>query len=238
MAARRAKTSRIEDAIGHRFANRSLLVRALTHVSAVAGNGGRGKSYQRLEFLGDHVLGLVIAELLYAAFPEAAEGELSRRLAELVRKDTCADVGTAWGIAAHVRVAQGPAAVIAAGNRAIIADVCEAIVGAVFVDAGNSAVRGVNEKAFGPKLHAPGAGSMRDAKTSLQEWAQGRGLPPPTYAIVDRRGPDHAPLFRIAVTVQGLTAADASGASRRLAEQAAAERLLRREGVWTDAPRE
>ncbi len=232
--ARRPKLGLLEDAIRYRFKKRGLLEQALTHVSVVANKGGRNKSYQRLEFLGDRVLGLVVAELLIAGFPKAEEGELSRRLAALVRKDACAEVALVWGVGRHVRLAPGQVAAAGASSRAILGDVCEAIVGAIFLDGGYAAARDVIEAAFGPRLSAAGSPD-RDPKSALQEWVQGRGLPPPIYAIVDRSGPDHAPEFRIAVTVEGLAPEAATGNSRRSAEQAAAELLLRREGVWAGA---
>ena len=234
MASRRPKLSSLEDAIGYRFSKRALLEQALTHVSVVASKGGRTKSYQRLEFLGDRVLGLAVAEMLIAAFPKAEEGELSRRFAALVRKDACAAVAVKWGVGSHLRLGPGQAGAMGSSNRAMLGDVCEAIIGAVFLDGGYVAARGVIETMFGTSLR--GASSPeRDPKSALQEWVQGRGLPPPTYAILDRSGPDHAPEFRIAVTVEGLAPEDATGNSRRGAEQAAAERLLRREGVWAAA---
>ncbi len=225
-----SELSALEAAIGHTFADPALLRNALTHVSAASARAGRGDSYQRLEFLGDRVLGLAISDMLIALFPAAEEGELSRRLAELVRKDSCADVAARWNIGQHLKLGVGESASVRL-NRTILSDVCEAIFGAVFLDAGYLAARAVVERAFGEAVRVPRR-PLRDAKTALQEWAQGRGLAAPTYGIVERNGPDHAPEFRIAVTVEGMKEAQATGASKRLAEQAAAERFLLREGIW------
>ncbi|MDJ1156957.1 ribonuclease III [Chelatococcus sp. SYSU_G07232] len=231
MSARRRAPDRalLEARIGHRFADADLLERALTHVSAV--HSDKTRTYQRLEFLGDRVLGLCVSDMLFAAFPSAEEGELSRRLAELVRKESCAEVATAWEVGPHLKLGDGEVASGGRRNRAILADVCEAIVGAVFLDGGYGAARGVVERAFTERMHAPRR-PLRDAKTALQEWAQGRGLPAPTYDLVTRSGPDHAPMFRIAVKVEGLADAVGEGASKRVAEQAAAAGFLQREGIW------
>lgn len=230
MAAHSPDPALLENRIGYQFRNRALLLTALTHVSATPHQ--KERSYQRLEFLGDRVLGLAVSNMLYLAFPGAEEGELSRRLAELVRKESCADVAAAWEVGAHLALGEGEIASGARGNRAIIADVCEAIVGAVYLDGGHDAACDLVERAFGQRMHAPRL-PLRDAKTALQEWAQGRGLLAPTYAIVERTGPDHAPRFRVAVTVERMEEADGSGTSRRIAEQAAAEAFLVREGIWS-----
>ena len=234
MTRRRAPgIAELEAAIGHAFADRSLIATALTHVSALPEGGERVASYQRLEFLGDRVLGLTIADLLFRRFPGAEEGELSRRLAGLVRKETCAEVAREWNIGPHLRLGPGEAQSGGRRKEAILGDVAEAILGAVFVDAGFEAARALVERAFGSRLEAP-ARRLRDAKTGLQEWAQAKGLPTPTYEIVAREGPDHAPRFTVRALVEGLTPADGEGGSRRAAEMAAAETMLRREGAWRD----
>ena len=176
----------LEGRIGHVFADRTLLSLALTHVSKAG--GARAGSYQRLEFLGDRVLGLAIADLLYAAFPHCDEGELSRRLAGLVRRETCAAVATAWDVGPHLVL--GPGEVQGGGrrNQTILADVCEAILGAVFLDAGYPAAKGIVNAAFAPGTDTA-APRGRDAKSALQEWAMGRGLPIPIYEVVERSGP-------------------------------------------------
>lgn len=223
----RPPLAELEQKIGHVFANKDLLTRALTHTSKAAGRNG---SYQRLEFLGDRVLGLAVAEGLYSSLPDADEGDLSRQLAGLVRRETCAAVASAWGVGPHLILGQGE--VIGGGrrNQTILADVCEAILGAVYLDAGFSVARAIVDAHFRPA--EPGTAPRgRDAKSTLQEWAMGRSLPIPTYAVVERTGPDHAPHFRMAVRVEGLEPGYGEGTSKRVAEQAAAGALIAREGI-------
>ncbi len=218
--------------IGHVFADASLLVRALTHVSALpaAQAQRRVESYQRLEFLGDRVLGLAVSAMLFETFPTAEEGELSRRLADLVRKDTCADVARDWGVGEFLRLGEGEAQTGGAKKSAILGDICESILGAVFLDAGFPSAESVVRKFFAAKMLKPGR-PLRDPKTALQEWAQARGLPPPVYRQSGRSGPDHAPLFVMEVVVNGFEPVLAEGSSKRLAEQACAQKFLLREGV-------
>jgi ribonuclease-3 len=220
----------LEEQIGHRFGDPSLLERALTHVSAISMRGARVDSYQRLEFLGDRVLGLAISDMLYSAFPKAAEGELSQRLAELVRKETCADVAEEWGIGGYVRLGGGEAQTGGAKKVAILGDICESIIGAVFLDGGYDAAKGLVGRYWSERMQKPRR-PLRDPKTALQEWAQARGLETPVYREAGRSGPAHAPRFVIAVDVSGFPAMQAEGASKRLAEQAAARAFMAREGV-------
>ena len=220
----------LEARLGYAFADRGLLLTALTHVGAAK---TRVASYQRLEFLGDRVLGLAAAAMLHAAFPEAEEGELSRRLADLVRRETCATVAEGWGAADHMILGPGERT-SAALKRAIGGDICESIIGAVFLDGGFEAARAVVGRAFADQMQAPRR-PLQDAKTALQEWAQAKGLPVPLYAERERRGPDHAPEFTVAVTIAGHAAMEARGPSKRIAEQAAASAFLRREGLRADA---
>ncbi len=224
------ETSRLQETLGHVFADQGLLTTALTHMSA---EGPRLESYQRLEFLGDRVLGLSVADMLFARYPQAEEGDMSRRLADLVRKETCAEVALAWNLGAFMRLGDGEILAGARKNKAILADACEAIIGAVFIDGGYEAARGLVERAFGERLLKP-VRPLRDAKTALQEWAQGQGYQTPTYTERGRSGPDHAPVFRVAARINGLADAEAQGTSKRLAEQAAAEAFLRREGLWSE----
>jgi ribonuclease-3 len=230
VARRKPNLDELLSKLGYRFENPELLDEALTHVSAPKADG---QSYQRLEFLGDRVLGLAIADLLYRTFPGAPEGELSRRLAELVRRESCAEIAIAWDVGPYLKLGAGEAHAGERRNQTILADVCEAIIGAVFMDGGYPAARGVIERAFQPLLEAPRR-PLRDPKSALQEWAQGRGLPPPTYSIVEQTGPDHAPKFRVMVKVKGAETEFGLGTSKRIAEQAAARSLLLREGVWTE----
>ena len=227
MPRRKPDTASLEERLGYRFTDPELLACALTHVSALSGT----QSYQRLEFLGDRVLGLAVADLLFAAFPTGSEGDLSRRLSELVRKETCADVAEAWDVGPHLRLGKGGGQAVLRQNRSILADACEAIIGAVFLDGGFTPARGLVERAFAGRAHGL-ADPPSNPKAVLQEWALGRGLPVPAYEVLHRSGPDHAPSFRIAVAVQGLDPAIGSGESKRGAEQNAAESLLVREGIW------
>jgi ribonuclease-3 len=224
--------SALEATIGYQFNDSELLERALTHISALAG-GSRVASYQRMEFLGDHVLGLVVSDMLYRTFPKGDEGELSRRLADLVRRETCADVARAIDLGAALRLGASEANAGGRNRIAILADVCEALVGAVFLDGGYPAASAVIEKLWGERLRAS-ARPVRDPKTQLQEWAQARGLPTPSYREVERTGPHHNPEFRVAVTLPGREPAEGVGRSKRNAEQAAAAELLRREGIGAD----
>jgi len=229
MASRRPPLSSLEERIGHRFAVPAHLERALTHITSLPGTPANGPHYQRLEYLGDRVLGLVIADLLYRTFPEASEGDLSRRLGHLVRRETCAEVAGAWNVQPHIRAGQG-----AETTQTVLADVCEAIIAAVYLDGGFEAARGVVERAFGPLISEPQR-ALRDPKSALQEWAMARALPPPVYRELDRSGPDHAPLFRIGAEISGYATSEGEGRSKRIAEQAAAEAFLRREGAWQEA---
>jgi ribonuclease III len=217
----------LEERIGHVFTDGKLIAAALTHVSAATGR--TRETYQRLEFLGDRVLGLAVSEMLYKAFPEADEGELSRRLAGLVRKESCAEAALAWGVEPYIRLGDSEKQTGAA-NMAILGDVCESIIGAVFLDAGYGAAKAMVAAAFGARMLAP-EHPLRDPKTLLQEWAQARGLPPPLYRETARSGPDHAPEFTISVEVPGFPHAEAKGFAKRLAEQGAAAAFIAREGI-------
>ena len=214
----------LEAQLGYAFRDKDLLGQALSHVGAV---GSRLASYQRLEFLGDRVLGVAVGAMLFETFPGADEGELSRRFAGLVRRESCAAVAAAWQVEPFIRLASGERKAL---RRAILGDVCEAIIGAVFLDGGYGPARALVERGFAELMHAP-QHPLRDAKTALQEWAQGRGLAAPVYREVGRAGPDHSPEFTIAVSVGTLAELQARGGSKRLAEQAAAAAMMAREGV-------
>jgi ribonuclease-3 len=227
---RRRAYGDFEDRIGHRFKDPALLEQALTHISALTGARNRSGSYQRLEFLGDHVLGLVVSDMLFGAFPRADEGELSRRLADLVRKEACADVARTIDLGSAIRLGSSESNAGGRSRTAILADVCEALIGAVFIDGGYPAASKMIERLWEQRMRAP-ARPLRDAKTILQEWAQGRGLPTPAYREVERRGPDHDPEFRVTVVLPDREPAEGLGRSKRAAEQAAAAAMLTREGV-------
>ncbi len=169
----------MEFRLGYSFRDPGLASLALTHLSAQSSGGqGRAQSYQRLEFLGDRVLGVVIASRLYAAFPQASEGELSMRFAKLVRRETCAEIAAEWDVGPHVALGLGEAKGGGRKKAAILSDVCESLIGAVFVDGGFEAAEALILSAWGDRITAD-AEPARDAKTAVQEWAQSRALGAP-----------------------------------------------------------
>jgi len=210
--------------LGHDFARPELLVEALTHPSL-----GGGAHNQRLEFLGDRVLGLVIAEALLGQDPGAAEGDLAPRLNALVRKETCAAAAEAVDLGAALRLGRSEA--LSGGRRkvALLGDAMEAVIAAVYRDAGIEAARALVLRIWGPRLAAVQA-QAPDAKTSLQEWVQARGLRPPDYLDLAREGPDHAPVFSVEARLEDGLPAQGRAASKRAAQQLAAEALLARLG--------
>ncbi|HMP63157.1 MAG TPA: ribonuclease III, partial [Phenylobacterium sp.] len=204
--------------------------RALTHAS-VGDGAAKVRHYERLEFLGDRVLNLLAAERLMALDPEAREGELSRRLASLVNYQACAEVARDIGLGEALRLSPSAAKIGARESETVLGDACEALIGALYVDAGLERARTFFLEFWAPGFDALKAPRAKDPKTQLQEWAQGRGLPLPTYEVVSREGPDHAPSFRVRVTIQSYDPEDALGRSKQEAEKAAAQvMLLKREG--------
>jgi ribonuclease III len=183
MKRKAALLPQVQERIGHKFSDPSLLERALTHSSAVSAKAG---SYQRLEFLGDRVLGLAISAMLLRSFPKAPEGELSRRLADLVRAESCASAARAMQLDAAVQLGSSRSTKTRL-TQAILADVCEAVVGAVFLDAGYENAAALIERFWSERMLAPDR-PLRDPKTMLQEWAQARGLPTPRPEIPHCRG--------------------------------------------------
>jgi len=213
----------LEEKLGHRFADPALLKRALTHASAAS-----TLSNERLEFLGDRVLGLVVAETLHARYPHESEGPLTVRLHALVRAEACAKVAEAVELPAYVHLA-GPGFDSPRARAAILSDVCEAVIAALYLDGGMAASRAFIGRHWAEMFDDPSLGAeMRDAKTRLQEWAQGRGLPPPAYRETTRSGPAHAPHFVIEASVEGMAPETGEGGSKREAEQDAAAKLLAR----------
>jgi ribonuclease-3 len=229
-ASAKAEAAAIEARIGHKFADPALLATAFTHVSALKSARRRGDSYQRLEFLGDHVLGLIVSDMLYRAFPKANEGELSKRLADLVRKETCADVAKSLGLLEGIKLGAVGAGAGARLRTSVIGDICEAVIGAVFLDGGYPAAGQFVQRNWEERMRTLKR-PLRDPKTVLQEWAQGKGLPTPVYREVERTGPHHDPQFRIAVDLPGLAPAEGVGGSKRAAEKVAASAMIAREGV-------
>jgi ribonuclease-3 len=208
--------------LGHAFARPELLVRALTHSSL---SSESRPDNQRLEFLGDRVLGLVMAEALLAADAGAKEGQLAPRYNALVRRETCAEVAGEIGLGDVLKL--GRSETMTGGRRkaALLADGMEAVIAAVYLDAGFNAARALVLRLWGDRVGRV-AEDARDPKTALQEWAQARGMKPPAYEQVSRSGPDHAPEFTIRARLESGAAAEASARSKRAAEQAAAQALL------------
>ncbi|MFQ5783452.1 MAG: ribonuclease III [Alphaproteobacteria bacterium] len=208
-------------ALDHRFTCPTLLAEALIHPSAQL----RGASYERLEFLGDRVLGLVVAEMLYAAFPAEAEGALAKRFTALVRRETLTRIAADLDLGAFLRLSRGEEESGGRANPAVLADALEAVIGALFLDGGFAAAETFVRRHWS----APMAATDRppeDAKSRLQEWAQGHGLALPVYTTVSSRGPSHSPTFEVEVRVEDQPPARATGATKRAAEQAAAAGLL------------
>ena len=216
--------------LGYAFNDRSLVELALTHASARP-SLKPNEDNERLEFLGDRVLGLAIAELLTTSFPEASEGELARRFNQLVRAETCADVAQRWELGKLIVMSGGEAESGGRAKKTILANACEAVLGAIFIDGGYEPARDVVHRNWAAELSGLDLAAP-DAKSILQEWAQGRHLPLPRYIEVSREGPDHKPRFTSEVQIDGVAPERGHGANKRAAEQAAALAMLLREGVW------
>ena len=210
--------------LGHRFADPELLIRALTHASI---SSDQRPDNQRLEFLGDRVLGLVIATALLEADTTAREGQLAPRYNALVRKETCADIAREIGLGDVLKL--GRSEMKSGGRRkdALLGDAMEAVIAAIYADAGFEAARDLVLRLWHSRISSVDS-DARDAKTSLQEWAQARGQPPPDYVETARSGPDHAPVFTIEARLASGETAEASAPSKRAAEQVAAKALLSR----------
>lgn len=223
----------LEERLGHRFRDGELLTRALTHMSAVAGDRVGTHSYQRLEFVGDRVLGLVVADLLYRRFPGEDEGALAKRFNALVRRETCAAVATGLDLGTATYLGKSERGSGGRHKVAILADIAESVTAAVYLDGGFDAAFAFVARHWGPYLDAAPetAARLADAKTVLQEWAQARGHPPPAYEVVERSGPDHAPRFVVRASVSSLEPALGEGGNKREGEQAAAAAILAREGI-------
>ena len=211
-------------ALGVAFADTTLLDEALTHRSA--GDGER-RNNQRLEFLGDRVLGLIVAERLMRDFADENEGALAQRLAALVSAASLAEVAGTLDIGRHLTMAPGEEAGGGRANAGNLADACEALIGALYLDGGLAAARDFVERHWRPLIDAQPE-PPKDAKTALQEWSQARKLGLPQYRMVASTGPDHRPMFRIAVTVEGHGGEEGEAPGKRAAERRAAERMLAR----------
>lgn len=216
---------RLEAKLGHDFSDQRLLCLALTHSSVAASSDNADRSNERLEFLGDRVLGLAIASMLFHTFSDESEGALARRHAALVGRETLAAVARLLGIGDHMRMSRGEIGAGGQHNLGLLSDTCEAIIAAIYLDAGMEAAEKFVHLYWRPIMEAQPA-PPTDAKTELQEWVQGRGLALPGYREIGREGPSHAPIFLIEVSVQGRTPVTATGPSKRMAEKAAAEVML------------
>lgn len=225
--------TQLETALQYRFKSRVLAERSLTHSSA-RGARLKARDNERLEFIGDRVLGLAIAELLGEQLPDAREGELAKKFNQLVRRETCALIARRIDLGDYLILSGSEEESGGRDKDTILADALEALLAAVFLDGGFE-----NARALVRRLWEPIGGELpkqtQDPKSALQEWAQGRGLPLPKYEEVGRSGPDHAPVFIAEVSVKNVEPAQGQGPSKRMAEQAAAEAMLSREGVWTES---
>lgn len=212
--------------IGHIFSRPALLLSALIHPSALGG-GAEESSYERMEFLGDRVLSLVVAEMLLERFPKEAEGEIARRHAQLVKRDTLARIAREIDLGRQIVMAKGEEDAGGRENPSLLADACESLIGALYLDGGlATAAQFVRARWNAPLAEAKAP--PKDAKTALQEWAQGRGLALPFYRTLSVSGPSHAPDFMVEVSVDGFPSENSRGGSKRAAEQTAAELLLTR----------
>ena len=209
----------------HRFARPALLALALRHPSA----GSKGSSNQRLEFLGDRVLGMVVAAMLYETFPHEAEGALSQRFSALVRREALEGVARSLALGERLTMGRSEGAAGGRDNPANLADACEAVIGALFMDGGLDAAERFILRHWEPAMNADSE-PPRDPKTRLQEWAQSGGLGLPVYRTLSSSGPAHAPLFEVEAELARLGKATATGATKRAAEQGAAATLLARIG--------
>ena len=210
----------LETRIGYVFHDKGLLGRALAHSSAADATA----SNERLEFLGDRVLGLIVAATLYRRFPDATEGELARRFVQLTRGETLAEVGHGIGLSAYIVTAAGSEET---GTVNVVADACEALIAAIYLDGGMAAAEAFVDRHWDALIDLDRP-PPKDAKTRLQEWTQERARGLPMYAEAGRTGPDHAPTFNVTVAIEGEAPAAGTGASKRAAEQAAAAALLMR----------
>lgn len=211
---------KLEEEIGHIFQNRAYIIKALTHSST-----GLAQNYERLEFLGDRVLGLVIAELLFKKFPDEPEGDLAKRLAALVQGEFLAEISTEINMGAYIQFSDAERVSGGAQNENILADVMEAVIGALYLDGGFEKCRLLIERLWKDRLFKMNA-PPQHPKTVLQEWAQSQSLPLPLYEIIGQSGPDHAPVFDVKLSIEGHGEVIAHGKSRQAAEKEAANLFL------------
>lgn len=229
MNSRAEAVSALEARLGHAFNDRELLERALTHASVGEGNR-RVRDNERLEFLGDRVLGLLAAEHVTETYQEVREGQLNVKLVGLVNKGACARVARRLGLGPALRLAPGETKTGGREKDTILGDACEALLGAVYLDGGLDAARGLFAREWADEFVALDEPRVADPKSQLQQWALQAKRQLPIYRVVERSGPDHAPAFLVEVRVDHLPPATAEGKSRQEAEKAAALAMLQREG--------
>jgi len=222
----RLNLEKLESVIGYQFQDKERLRRALTHASVQTAQG----NYERLEFLGDRVLGLAVAEMLCQMFPQASEGELSVRLNALVNTEICAEIACQIGLPDFIHTGADMKEFDGRRMTNIHADVVEALIATLYMEGGLAAVRQLIAR-FWEERARTSSRPRRDAKTRLQEWAHQQNGAHPVYRLIKRQGPDHEPSFQIEVNVSGFAPARGSGSSKRLAEREAAQAFLAREGI-------
>jgi ribonuclease-3 len=220
----------LEARLGHTFADRELLERALTHASVGEGGRRRVRDNERLEYLGDRVLGLLSAERLMTLYPASREGDLSTKLHALVNRTACARVARRIGLGPALRLAPGESKTGGREKDTILGDACEALLGALYLDGGLEPARALFLREWEEEFASLDEPRIIDPKTRLQEWALQIKRQLPIYRVLERTGPDHAPAFTVEVLVDHLEPAVAEGRSRQEAEKAAALAMLQREG--------
>jgi ribonuclease III len=225
-----AFTQGLVERIGYQFRDPELLTRALTHSSYREQNG---HDYEALEFLGDRVLGLIVADELYRRDPHMSEGELTQSLKSLVRTETLAEVAGELGLAEALRAEKRGSTNSVRASVNVLADACEALIAAIYLDAGLEAARSFIRLHWKDRFDSVRL-DIKDPKTTLQEWTGARALAGPVYEVVTRRGPQHEPTFVVDVTIENYNPARGEGRSKRQAEQEAARALLIREGIWVE----
>lgn len=222
----------LEKRLGYNFSSRGELERALTH-SSVRKSSEDSFHYERLEFLGDRVLGLCVADALFRQYPDSDEGELSLRLNSLVRGNTLADIADELKLHEFIRTGGDLKTITGKRMQSVRADVLEAVIASIYLDGGLQAAYDFIINAWGNRFQDV-ATARRDSKTALQEWAHAQQLGTPKYRQTGKSGPDHEPVFTVEVKLNGKIACEAEGRSKRIAEQKAAREMLVREGVWAD----
>ncbi len=213
------------DRLNYRFRNEKLLTEALTHPSYRSGRAGTGGDYERLEFVGDRVLGLITAEILHKAFADADAGELARRLNARVRQEALVEVARAIDLGAHILLSKSERRTGGEAKPAILADACEAVIAALYLDGGLDVARDFIER-YWPSAHMDSGGARKDAKTALQEWAHKAAKSAPEYHVVREDGPPHDPVFTVEVRLDDLQPICGVGKSKRSAQQAAAQAMM------------